>query len=429
MPATPRSPQSAAASLAAAALLATTACGGTPAADPDALAMRIDTLGDTISVHIASGSVWGDTAMLVPEVAIGMADGPDEYLLGQIASLAAAPTGEIYLMDRQVPALRKYGADGSYLMTLGREGSGPGEYRRPDGGLTVLSDGRVVLRDPGNSRFSIYAPDGSSLGQWSGLSGGFNTSNALVRGTDDAVHTFVLLETDLPPWQWVYGMARYDATGQPGDTVAAPTYDFERPMIRGQREGNSSSSGVPFAPDQHWAMLPSRAMVSGLATSYSFTIAGPDGVRRITREGWTPVPVQPEEGEEQERRATDNMRRNFPGWTWNGPPIPGTKPAYTDLSGAEDGRVWVQVPTLGEPYRTAAEAAAAEVESERPELRFRERVAFDVYEPDGRFLGHVRTPEGFRTSPQPVFRGDNVWAVADDPETGIPQLVRYRLAR
>jgi hypothetical protein len=403
------------------------ACGGDARASTAGLSMQVDTLGDTISVTIQGGSVWGDTATLVPEVAIGVADGPDEYLLGQVRALAVAPNGEIYLVDGQVPALRKYAADGSYLMTLGREGSGPGEYRRPDGGLAVLSDGRVVLRDPGNGRFAIYAPDGSSLGEWSGLRSGFNTSNPLVRGTDDAVYTMVLLNTDLPPWQWTYGMARFGANGAPGDTVVVPGHDFDKPMIRAQQGGNSTSNGVPFSADHHWAMLPSQAAVTGISTDYRFTIHEAGRPRQVVREHWTAVPVQPEEREERERAIIENMRTDYPGWTWNGPPIPARKPAYTDLIGAQDGRIWVRVPTPGVPFRTAAETAAAEVESKRPQLRYRETVAFDVFEADGRFLGHVRAPGGFRTSPQPVFRGDQVWAVNEDPETGVPRVVRYRV--
>jgi hypothetical protein len=389
--------------------------------------MQVDTLGDTIRVTIQGGSVWGDTATLIPEVAIGEADGPDESLLGQVTSLAVASTGEIYLVDGQVPALRKYAPDGSYLMTLGREGSGPGEYRRPDGGLAVLSDGRVVLRDPGNGRFAIYAPDGSPLGEWSGLRSGFNTSNPVVLGFDDAIHTMVLLNADLPPWEWIYGMARFSPNGEPGDTVVVPGHEFDKPMVRAQSGGNSTSRGVPFSADHHWAMLPSRAPVTGIATSYQFTIHEAGRLRRIVRDNWTAVQVQRDEGEERERAITEGMREDFPGWTWNGPPIPASKPAYTDIMGAQDGRIWVLVPTPGVPFRTEAETAAAELESKRPELRYRERVAFDVFEPDGRFLGHVRAPDGFRTSPQPIFRGDQVWAVTEDPESGIPQVVRYRV--
>lgn len=67
-----------------------------------------ETLGDTLVVRTLSGSVWGDTARLVPEVSIGMFDGPEEYVFGQIHSLAMGQDGTIYVVDRQVPALRVY---------------------------------------------------------------------------------------------------------------------------------------------------------------------------------------------------------------------------------------------------------------------------------------------------------------------------------
>lgn len=62
-----------------------------------------------------------------------------------------------------VPALRKFAADGEYLVTLGGRGHGPGEYANSDGGLVVFTDGRVVLRDPGNGRFTVYGRDGEHV--------------------------------------------------------------------------------------------------------------------------------------------------------------------------------------------------------------------------------------------------------------------------
>ena len=114
--------------------------------------------------------------------------------------MAVTAAGEIYLMDRHVPALRKYGADGSHLATFGREGGGPGEYKSPDGGLTVLPDGRVVLRDPGNMRFAVYAPDGDYLDSWR-INGGFNTGRRLYQDTAGNSYTLVLLETGKVPWE------------------------------------------------------------------------------------------------------------------------------------------------------------------------------------------------------------------------------------
>ena len=72
---------------------------------------------------------------------------------------------------------------------------------------------------------------------------------------------------------------------------------------------------------------------------------------------------------------------------------------------------------------------AEEPEERRGEIPTRtwvEPVAFDVFEPDGRYLGMVRAPRGFSTRPQPVFRGDTVWAtVRDDLE--VPYIVRFRI--
>jgi hypothetical protein len=51
-----------------------------------------------------------------------------------------------------------------------------------------------------------------------------------------------------------------------------------------------------------------------------------------------------------------------------------------------------------------------------------------VFEPDGRYLGAVRPPEGFSVSPEPVIRGDTMWAVSRD-ELDVTSVVRYRIVR
>ena len=43
-------------------------------------------------------------------------------------------------------------------------------------------------------------------------------------------------------------------------------------------------------------------------------------------------------------------------------------------------------------------------------------------------LGLVRAPDGFTTSPSPVFRGDQVWAVVRD-ELDVQYIVRFRITR
>jgi len=38
---------------------------------------------------------------------------------------------------------------------------------------------------------------------------------------------------------------------------------------------------------------------------------------------YEPVPVDLADAEIERERLTRNFRRQFPGWKWNGPPIPG----------------------------------------------------------------------------------------------------------
>ena len=57
---------------------------------------------------------------------------------------------------------------------------------------------------------------------------------------------------------------------------------------------------------------------------------------------------------------------------------------------------------------------------------WRTPLRFDVFEPDGTYLGAVAAPDAFSSFPAPVFSGDRVWAVTED-EQGIERVVRYRI--
>lgn len=53
-----------------------------------------------------AGSVWGGTAHLEEEMRIGMFEGPREYMLGNVRSMAVTDAGEICLFDSQVVRYR-----------------------------------------------------------------------------------------------------------------------------------------------------------------------------------------------------------------------------------------------------------------------------------------------------------------------------------
>lgn len=408
-------------------LVALAACGPTGSSESSGegewTAAR-DTIGDTVVVRTISGSVWGAPRILVEEMRIGVFDGAPEYMFGRINSLAVAPDGSIYVFDSQVPALRKYSASGEYVATFGREGSGPGEYKDPDGGLAVLPDGRVLLRDPSNTRINVYSPDGEALDSWP-LRGGFSASRQLYVDTAGNAYTLVQLDPEADIRDWRIGLARYAPDGTVTDTLPEPTWEYDEARLIAQSEGGTSITPVPFSPRDIWAFSTHGYFVGGVSTRYGIELFRPDvpvlRIERVTE----PVPVHPDERENEREQRVFNMRRTDPNWRWNGPAIPSTKPPFNNIMVGARGRIWVQVAQPGERVPDA-EAAAREPGDPPPSL-WREPIAFDVFDPDGRYLGRVHTPDDFSTYPSPIADGDWLWATARD-DLDVQYLVRYRIA-
>ena len=383
-----------------------------------------DTIGDTLVVRTVAGSVWRDTAELVPEVTIGMFDGPEEYIFGQIVSLAMGADGTIYVMDQQVPALRVYNADGSYRTTFGREGGGPGEYQRPDGGLNILSDGRILLRDPANARIQVYSPEGEDLDTWR-IRGGFNTSQRMIVDPLDRAYTIILLDTEADIRDWEIGLVQMLPDGTPGDTLRRPDTGYEPPQIEARYgdEDNRriSVNSVPFSPGEHGTLTPHGYWIHGISTDYTFTLLKPEGPIRIEKVH-EPVSVASGEKAEEEASSTRNMRFTDPNWRWDGPAIPDVKPPYSTLVGGEDGSIWVHVPQPG--FRTEDTSYDPTDPDALPD-EWHEPVVFDVFEEDGRYLGAVRTPEGFNGRwPQPLFTKEWVLATVRD-ELDVQYVVKF----
>jgi hypothetical protein len=383
-----------------------------------------DTIGDTVVVRTISGSTWGAPRRLVTQLTIGVADGDENLMLGNIRGLAVALDGSIYLSE-DTPSLKKFGPDGAFIRVFGRVGSGPGEYRRPDGGLAVLRDARVVIRDPGNGRLAVYSADGEPAATWR-ISSGFNTSRRLYTDTTGNLYTLILFDPEASVDQWVMGLERFAPDGTRLDSLRAPSWRFEKGEIKAQREGSTSVNDVPFSPSDSWTWSPLGYYVGGVSTSYRIELFRPGSPLRIERVV-APVPVLPEEAADQKRVATDNMVRSYPGWVWNGPEIPRVKPPFRVIYAGDDGRIWVLVSQPGVRDSTAEEMTGTGA-GRYSVSTWKEPVAFDVFDPDGRYLGRVSAPEGLQTWPEPVFRGDTVWAAVEDAD-GVRYIQRLEIVR
>ena len=400
----------------------------TPARAASQSSTRVDTI-----VRVAKAPVHTGIATLVEEMSIGVADGAEEYMLGDVADIAIGRDGTMYVLDRQVPAIRQYDDRGKYIRTLGRSGAGPGEYRSPSG-LATMRDGRLLLWDTGNWRINVYSADGTTLTQWqtpSGSSGSSTAqfSRALLVDTAGVVitrKTIFSRDFNNRPTVWV----RFRPDGSLIDTILAPPGPREVPGLSVTRGNASMSIPLPFSPRRVVVMSPLGYMVTGFPDRFAFELHQPGGSIVSVRRDVKPEPVSRAERTESRREIEERMRGTDPTWSWNGPDIPDTKPLYSDIQVGLDGRIWIAVipevgPRIGStsmsmgvgnPGGARRPPASQERAPSKPAL-------YDVFEPDGRYLGQVQVPARVSSV---VRRGDHVWAVAFDAED-VPRIKRYRI--
>ena len=402
-----------------------TACGtdeSSTGADADVL---VDTIGDTIVVRTLSGSVWGAEAALVPEVSIGELDGPEEYLFGRVGSIAVDDDRRVFVLDWQAQHVRIFDSTGAYVETLGRRGEGPGELGGASS-VALLPDGRVLVHEGTKSRIQVYGHGPQDTEQWS-----YSSNTVLVSGppvdVDRHGRTFVVAAHTTPAGHLVQPLIVMGPDGTQQDTVLPAGSDFEPPSVELQltmKDGTTQKflSPVPLTARHHWALHPNGHFLTGISSGYRVDLGLDNGLLRIER-AWEPVPISDAERRHHREHLVRSMRLSQPDWSWNGPPIPETKPPIRDLAAGRDGRIWVTLWT--ESYSVGNERHDPRNPNSNPVV-WRSPLRYDVFESDGTYLGSVVPPEEFSRTPRPVFDSEHVWAVARG-ELGVERVVRYRI--
>jgi hypothetical protein len=87
----------------------------------------------------------------------------EEVLFGHPRDVVADAEGRVMVLDSQLCQIVVFSPDGELIGILGREGEGPGEFRRP-AGLITLSDGSVAAGSTFGARFELLGLDGVPRG-------------------------------------------------------------------------------------------------------------------------------------------------------------------------------------------------------------------------------------------------------------------------
>lgn len=331
--------------------------------------------GDTVVVRTV-GAPDSATLRLVAELRIGELDGGEEYGFGQVAAIAPAPAGGVYVLDDLVKSIRRYDSAGRYVRQVGRRGRGPGEHENV-AGMHAVGDA-LLFWDRHNQHVSVYDSAGTLAHRWQPAFPDAPTGE-LYAGTGGRVY-----------------LRHHIARPPAGDDHARTRTGYVSYDVRG-------GAGPDTVP---------RVLV-------------PDDQPMLRAEGAT-VPIGDAERADEEARIEAGMRALDAGWRWSGDRIPDHKPHFRTVRFDADGRLWVERAMAGTRIPDAdvpAPPARTGPLGSFPPRRWREPLAYDLFEPDGRFLGTVARPDGATFL---YMRGDTVWGVVRDA-LDVPYVTRWRL--
>ncbi len=385
----------------------------------------ITTEGNVTTVINESGSVWRGTARLIEEASIGVDVGDDAYMFGRVTGVWA--TGEaIYVVDMDVPAVRVYDTEGRYLRDLGGPGQGPGEYTRP-ALITGDSTGRLFVQDSSAGRFLLFSKDGETLGTWPARTPTCCAYPGVVGPNGNLWMSTRVRDEETRETR--YALQEHGPDGPVGEFRWPDELDFVPAEIDVTTGGRTSSISAPFSPRSVWVIAPSGAIVTGASDRYRFEIQSADGAVLAVEKQWTPVAIGADEADWWQRYFVSPFRtEGDDDLTWDGDGMPTTKPAFLLLVPTHSGSIWVNREGPGERLVDCAEdpiEAGTRAATAAP--CWRSRVMIDVFDAEGRYMGDVEVPPGFRAWAAYLnVRGNQVVSVVED-EAGTIMVKRYRL--
>lgn len=292
-----------------------------------------------------------------------------DLIFGSIGTVLAGADGTIYVLDSQLSQVAIFAPDGKFVRTVGREGDGPGEVRRP-GGMMLLPDGALGLIQTFPGKVVKVRPDGTPAGGFAAGSGDPSQGrfSVLVEGQSrgGAIVMAGMDMTIAPDGTSNQGhfLASCDAAGRRIQTYASADYVINYADLALDEKGLNFVYG-------RWGLgHDGRVYVPAERNRYLIRVFGPDGrlERTFGREyaSWR----RDAAATNVARQALEAVGRNYPT-----PPrrttVEETEPDVAGIWIAPDGEAWVT------SSRGIYEAPAGT------------RVVFDVFDAQGRFARQI----------------------------------------
>jgi len=308
------------------------------------------------------------------ELSLGEIEGDENYMLGSSIAFNTDQEGNFYVTDWDNHRIQKYDPEGKYLLTIGREGQGPGEFQS----LSVArfdKDNNLYIRDSRNSRISFFDKQGQFLKQMpmqeipDNLY--INSKNLFI-----GMKSSQSQEGNIQKMTSIYGL--FD------DRLNLITElyrdELEAPMPTGRDVSSMAEflakgfSELAFRPQVIFRMTDDDFIYLGYPDKYEINVYSPEGVlvRKITRD-YDPIPVSEKDkksfGESvSESFSSSILPEDLKEKALAKVEYPKYKQAYQGFALMENGWLIVIVESVADEY-----------------------TLFDIFDQDGRYIANFKT--------------------------------------
>lgn len=305
---------------------------------------------DSSGVQIVSNpaTVRGDSGCVavdsVPMLTIGGADAEGPYNVQNAFGTRRLPDGSVLVLNGATSELRFFGQGGRYLRTVGRFGSGPGEFRRPGAPVWFGTD-TLVVYDTWTARATFVSARGVLLKsvRIEGVAGGGELLGRLSDGSLLLAMTAGVTEGTEPGVRRdPVHLVRLSAAGVVRDTLGS----FRGPDVAVQIVGSRTAmTGAPFGRHTSFAVAGDRVFVADNA-EYRARVYANGRLERIIEKSVEAVPITASDIErEMAQRRGSGRDPSWLAWLdrlYQRDQLPASFPAFGGIAVDAEGWLWVR---------------------------------------------------------------------------------------
>ena len=337
------------------------------------------------------------------ELSIGQKEGDENYTFGSNVALNTDEEGNFYVTDWDRKRILKYDPAGKYLLTIGRQGQGPGEFQN----LSVArfdKEGNIYVTDLVSRRISFFNQRGNYLRQipvpevfedlYIGPKGGYVSSRTIPLESDTGM-SFKIIDG--------FFNDKFELMTDFNTRIATAKPPSGRDSTAMSKFTAGILSGIAFRPTPMHLLSADGTIYFGYPEDYSIAVFSPEGRKMKTiRRDYDPIKLKDRDKEyfavttakpfvtrTGGGRRSENEIRDILKFI----EYPANKPAYQGFAVMENG--WLVV---------LVELAAGEYS------------LFDIFDENGQYIGQFKADLPAEYGRSFFFKNGKAYAMETDEE-------------